>query len=166
MTVYFQSFGSFSLISIDRSLFPENNQFRLDLFFSWMFIKTMKNIWSHEDTKIYGCNAEERAVIDGLLAEESSFRDNGLNPVFVSKIVIFPTMIFKRNVIDQPLFRWPRSIWRRYQEDWYFPCWFGCASWRKIILHWWRCYNRRFLCLLIASPADWTCSIRMLFWKY
>ena len=45
----------------------------------------MKNIWSHEDTKIYGCNAEEKAVIDGLLAEESSFRDNGLNPVFVSK---------------------------------------------------------------------------------
>ena len=47
----------------------------------------MKNILSHEDTKIYGCNAEERAVIDGLLAEESSFRDNGLNPVFVSEIV-------------------------------------------------------------------------------
>ena len=47
-----------------------------------------ENILSHEDTKIYGCNAEERAVIDGLLAEESSFRDNGLNPVFVSKIVI------------------------------------------------------------------------------
>ena len=46
-----------------------------------------KNIWSDEDTKIYGCNAEERAVIDGLLAEESSFRDNGLNPVFVSEIV-------------------------------------------------------------------------------
>ena len=41
---------------------------------------------SHKDTKIYGCNAEERAVIDGLLAEESSFRDNGLNPVFVSKM--------------------------------------------------------------------------------
>ena len=47
----------------------------------------MKNILSNEDTKIYGCNAEERAVIDGLLTEESSFRDNGLNPVFVSKIV-------------------------------------------------------------------------------